>query len=174
MKKLLTLVLFLIALPAAAHPDHASAAGFAAGFAHPFTGLDHLLAMFGVGLWSRRQQHGAALPLTFLLVMAAGAFAQVELPLLEGSIAATLAVLGLVLVAALRLPAGAALVMVAGFAFLHGVAHGREVPGVASAAGFLLASAALLMAGRLPWAERTSRFAGGAIGAAGLCLLALS
>ena len=32
--------------------------GFADGFEHPFTGLDHLGAMLGVGIWSAR--HDAA------------------------------------------------------------------------------------------------------------------
>lgn len=174
MKKLSTLVLCLIALPVAAHPEHLPAAGFAAGFAHPLTGLDHLLAMLGVGLWSRQQKQGALLVPAFLLAMAIGAAAQLQLPLLEGGIALTVALIGAMLWAALRLPAAAAMMVVAGFALLHGVAHGREVSGIASGAGFLLASAALLMAGRLPWAERIGRNAGAAIGAAGLCLLAFA
>ncbi|HEY0060604.1 MAG TPA: HupE/UreJ family protein, partial [Telluria sp.] len=66
MKKIFTLALCLIALPAAAHSGHGPELGFAAGLAHPFTGLDHLLAMLGVGMWSRRQGQPLSLPLTFL------------------------------------------------------------------------------------------------------------
>jgi urease accessory protein len=40
-----------LSLPAAAHPGHAET-GFAAGLLHPLTGLDHLLALLAVGLWS--------------------------------------------------------------------------------------------------------------------------
>ena len=43
----------LVSTAAFAHAgDHSHLAhlGFAAGFAHPFTGLDHLLAMIAVGL----------------------------------------------------------------------------------------------------------------------------
>ena len=63
------------ALPAAAHPGHAGheALGVVAGLAHPLTGLDHLLAMVGVGLWSRRQTHGVWLAPAFVLMMAIGA-----------------------------------------------------------------------------------------------------
>jgi urease accessory protein len=48
---------------------------FAEGLAHPFSGLDHILAMVAVGLWAS-QIGGRALwllPLTFPAVMAAGA-----------------------------------------------------------------------------------------------------
>ena len=169
MKKLLAFALCLsVALPAAAHPDHAGA-GLLAGFAHPFTGFDHLLAMLGVGLWSRQQGRVALLP-AFVLMMAAGALIQIDVPV-EMGIAASVALIGALLAAAVRLPAGAALALVGAFAFLHGQAHGRELPQLASAAGFLLASGGLLLAGRALGSPVVSRVAGAAIGAAGLCLL---
>ena len=40
-------MLLAAAGPALAHPGHE-----ASGFLHPFTGLDHMLAMVGVGLWA--------------------------------------------------------------------------------------------------------------------------
>ena len=43
----LTALLLAAAQPALAHPGHE-----ASGFLHPFTGIDHLLAMVGVGLWA--------------------------------------------------------------------------------------------------------------------------
>jgi len=171
----LPLALLLVALPAAAHPGHAEASGMLAGLAHPFTGVDHLLALLGVGLWSRQQARGplqaGAFVALFVLMMALGALVQVDIPI-EPAIAATVALIGALLVAAVRLPAGAALALVALFAALHGQAHGRELSGAASMAGFLLASAALLLAGRLMAGPRLSRFAGAAIGATGLVLLA--
>ena len=36
-----------------AHPGHPTAIGFSEGFAHPFSGIDHLLAMLAVGLPAR-------------------------------------------------------------------------------------------------------------------------
>src|SRR5215218_2174649 len=51
-----------------AHSGHGAATGFMSGFAHPFSGLDHVLAMTAVGLWAgglgRRETHlrGADLP----------------------------------------------------------------------------------------------------------------
>jgi urease accessory protein len=70
-----------------------------------------------------------------------------------------------------RLPPQVAVVVVGGCAFLHGLAHGRELAGMASGAGFLVASALVMLAGALP-GERVRRMAGAAIGAAGLYLLA--
>jgi urease accessory protein len=166
-----------VARPAAAHPGHPDG-GFAAGLLHPLTGLDHLFALLAVGLWSRQQRHGAVLPPAFLVMMALGAAcagAGLVLPALEASIAATVLVLGMLVACApglqRRLPPQVAVVVVGGCAFLHGLAHGRELAGMASGAGFLVASALVMLAGALP-GERVRRMAGAAIGAAGLYLLA--
>jgi urease accessory protein len=43
----LTALLLALAGPVSAHPGHE-----ASGFLHPFTGIDHLLAMVGVGMWA--------------------------------------------------------------------------------------------------------------------------
>ncbi|MFS2020954.1 HupE/UreJ family protein [Massilia sp. CT11-108] len=119
------------------------------------TGLDHLCALLAVG--------------------AACAGAGLVLPALETSIAATVLLLGALVACApglqRRLPPQVAIVVVGGCAFLHGLAHGRELAGMASGAGFLVASALLMLAGALP-GERVRRMAGAAIGAAGLYLLA--
>ena len=60
---------------ALAHVGDHSHMGFTEGLLHPFSGLDHVLAMVAVGLWAS-QLGGRALwllPLTFPVVMAAGA-----------------------------------------------------------------------------------------------------
>ena len=53
-KSVLAITLALITNAAVAHPQAggAHAHDFFSGFAHPFTGLDHLLAMLAVGIWS--------------------------------------------------------------------------------------------------------------------------
>lgn len=170
MKRYLSIVLLLACVPAAAHSGHGELAGFGAGIAHPFSGLDHLLAMIGIGLWSRRQAQPLAMPLTFIAMMALGALVQLPLALPETALAASVLAIG-VLLAAARLPKGAALCVVALFALLHGQAHGRELPALAAAAGYLLSSALLLVAGRC---LGRPRLAGALIGAAGLGLLALA
>ena len=175
-------VLALAAWPALAlaHPQGGGAHthGFFDGFAHPFTGLDHLLAMLAVGIWSARQDQGRALPLAFLGAMLLGVLsgvAGVIIPGLETGIALTVAVMGCLIAVAARLPAPAGMAMVAGFALLHGNAHGHELPQASSAFGLLLASASLIAAGRM--AARVSpalmvKLSGAAIAAAGVLLVA--
>lgn len=144
-----------LAHPSAAHAIAATAAGaqeqVLAGFAHPFTGFDHLLAMLAVGIWSARQPQGAQLTKVFLAAMLLGALSGVAgltVPGLETGIAGTVALTGVLIALAARLPALAAAAMIAAFAVLHGNAHGHELPQLASAAGFLAASALLMAAGR--------------------------
>jgi urease accessory protein len=170
------LALLALSLPAAAHPGHAEATGFMTGFLHPLSGLDHLLALLAVGLWSRQQRHGVVLAPAFLVLMALGASTGLgaALPALETSIAATVLLLGVLAAFALRVPAALAVATVGLCGFLHGLAHGMELAGtdgVATSAGFLAASALVMAAGSLP-GVRLRRMAGAAIGAAGLCLLA--
>ncbi len=151
-KPVLAGALALACLPAAAHPQAGPHVhGFMAGFIHPFTGIDHLLAMLGVGIWSARQSNGRALPLTFILMMLLGVLSGVAgltIPGLETGIALTVALVGVLIAAAVRLPTGAGMALVGVFAVLHGNAHGHELPEAASALGLLTASALLVYAGR--------------------------
>jgi len=167
-----------LALPAAAHPGHAPDSGFVAGLLHPATGVDHLLALLAVGLWSR-QQHRYLLAPTFLVMMALGAASRggVVLPALELSIASTVLLLGGLAAYAPRLDARMqpqmAVLTVGACAFVHGLAHGNELTGMASGAGFILASAGVMLLGSIP-GERLRRPLAAAIGAAGIWLVALA
>lgn len=169
-----------------AHDGH-DHAGLLAGLAHPLGGLDHLLAMLAVGLWAAQQKGAArwALPLTFVAAMLAGGllgFAGHALPLLENGIAGSVLALGLLVALAARPPLATALGLTALFALGHGVAHGLELPALASpwgyAAGFIAATAALhglgyRLARRLPQAVAPLvRIAGGLTALAGGWLLA--
>ena len=125
------LLLALAALPAGAHPFHA-AAGFASGFAHPFLGIDHLLAMVAVGIIAV-QQGGSVwrLPLVFCVAMTAGvalASAGVATLSVEPLVAASVVVLGCLIASAHRIPFAYATPLIAVLAVLHGVAHGLEQP----------------------------------------------
>lgn len=60
--------------PASSHTVVGSAGSFAAGFAHPLSGLDHIMVMVAVGLWAA-QKGGLALwtwPAAFVGLMLAG------------------------------------------------------------------------------------------------------
>jgi urease accessory protein len=178
--------LFLAAIPVAhAHPGMEPAAGFASGLAHPFSGWDHILAMFAVGFWAAQLRAPRLLPAAFLLAMALGALAghwTGTVPGLEQAIAASVFVLGLLIARQVRVSAPVGAAWVGAFALLHGAAHGSEMPASAGAlsygCSFVGATAILLAAGvaagilaaRLP--ARASRVPGWLVAAAGLVLLA--
>lgn len=150
MKILLATAALLVALPAAAHPETSAASAFTAGLLHPVTGLDHLLALLGVGMWSR-QQASPALALVFLAAMAGAAlaFGDAHVPAAsEWLMAAGVALVGVLLAVGGKASMRVALPLVLLLGALHGQTHAAELPASASAAGFLMASAALLMAGR--------------------------
>lgn len=154
--QLLSLLLLLgISGTAAAHPGHATS-GLVAGLLHPFSGLDHLLAMVAVGLWAAQSGMRKLwlLPAVFMSLLAVGAGVALlfpALPLIETGIAASVLVLGLITALSLRLPTLLSISLTAAFGFMHGYAHGLEIPASASpllyAAGFLLATAALHFSG---------------------------
>jgi urease accessory protein len=146
--------LTLIPTAALAHPGDAH--GLVHGFAHPLGGIDHILAMVAVGIFAW-QLGGRALwlvPASFVLAMAAGgalAMAGVTVPFVEVGIIASVIVLGAVVALGVKTPVAVAVGMVAAFAVFHGHAHGTEMPldasGALYAAGFMLATALLHMAG---------------------------
>jgi len=173
---------------ALAHVGDHSHMSFAEGLAHPFTGLDHMLAMVAVGLWASQLGRPALwlLPAVFPLVMAIGAASGMsgrELPWLEIGVAGSVLVLGVAIALALRPSLVLSATLVAGFALLHGYSHGVELPadvsGLTFAVGFIVATLVLhaigiglgLLANRVP-VRYLARSAGAAIAAAGLVLLA--
>jgi urease accessory protein len=190
-KVALTATLGLALAPIAfAHTGHlGSHNGLAQGMLHPWTGLDHMLAMVTVGLWAalRRGRMMWGLPLAFMLGMTLGGVLginAVALPGVENGIAASVLVLGLaVAVAAMRVPAIGALALVALSGMFHGHAHGAEMAAGAGAAvytiGMLASTASLHATGlglmtlalRHNWMLKAARAASGVIAACGLAML---
>lgn len=140
---------------------------FFTGFMHPLLGFDHLAAMLAVGMWSglTAGRAGRALlwsPLAFVNLLLVGTvlgMRGIALPVIEPMIAASLLVMGLLVMSRWRLPGLAAATLVGGFAVFHGQAHGLELAGSASAfqvlAGMLTATVLLHMAGLgMGWAMR--------------------
>ncbi|MDI1340333.1 MAG: HupE/UreJ family protein [Pseudomonadota bacterium] len=129
---------------ASAHSGHTEASSFIAGFIHPLGGLDHLLAMVTVGLWSAmafpagRRWRG---PLAFVLTVLAGAslgMVGVTVPMLEAVLAGSVVLLGLMLVGPARTAGVAGTLLIAAAGLAHGLAHGAEVPASASFAGYAI------------------------------------
>lgn len=189
-------ILLLGASPALAHTGTETAGGLASGFAHPLGGFDHILAMVAVGLLAVRLAGKLtwSVPATFIGVMVAAALfasAGVALPFFEQGILGSILVLGLVVAFGHRMPAGAALGLVALFAVFHGQAHGAALSANASpilfALGFAAATALLHGLGmalghglgrRVAQSARrvapnAVRVAGATVAVAGLALVAL-
>jgi urease accessory protein len=178
----------LLMVPAFAHPGH-EGASFSAGFTHPLFGFDHLLAMIAVGIWAAQSRKSAmwVLPVVFPLMMVVGALlavSGVQMPLVETGIAGSVAILGLFIAFAVKMPLWAASVVVSLFAMVHGYAHGSELPDNASAlafgAGFVLATGLLHTVGltfslvaHKQIAARAMRVVGGCVAAAGVYLFAV-
>ena len=168
------LAALLAATPALAHPGDPGH-GIAHGFAHPFGGLDHLLAMVAVGAWAA-QLGGRArwlVPAGFVGAMMLGAVAGlvgIALPLVEAGIAASVLLLGLMVALVVRMPTGVSATLVAIFAVFHGHAHGSELPvgesALAYALGFVAATVALHGAG-LTAGLRSGRLGRGLVRAGG-------
>ena len=130
---------------ASAHPclGVCSPDSMAAGFAHPFGGLDHLLAMVAVGLWAVQLGGAAlwALPLAFMSALVIGgglAMFGVPFPLIEPGILGSVVVFGLAVALAWRVSLASGIALVAAFALFHGYAHGVEMPENASALSYAI------------------------------------
>jgi urease accessory protein len=151
-RKLIALATLLAPVPAFAHVGVGSTASFAAGIAHPFSGVDHMTVMVAVGLWAALKG-GRALwiwPAAFvgvLLIGGALGMAHVALPFVEPAILASVVAIGILVALAVDLPVWAGAAVVALFALFHGHAHGTEVAetvrGFEYMAGFAVATATL-------------------------------
>jgi urease accessory protein len=174
--------LSLFAGTAAAHTGDHGGTGFAGGLAHPFMGLDHLVAMLAIGVWAAQQGGRAlwAVPAAFVGAMLLGGavgLAGWALPQVETAIALSVLLLGLLISYRRQWSVAAGMAIAAVFAVFHGYAHALEMPlGAAPwlyAAGFALATAVLhgagIVGGHL--GGRWMRLAGVAIAASGLALV---
>lgn len=153
------MALSLLALPgiASAHTEEGVVGGFLSGFLHPIFGLDHVIAMVGVGILGAFLGTKArwTLPVIFPLVMAVGGamgIVGIPLPYAEMGIALSGVVIGLLIAAgSKKLPLWVAGLLVGIFAIFHGHAHGVEMPGASNALsyaiGFVLATSLLHLAG---------------------------
>lgn len=164
--------------------------GFTHGFLHPWSGLDHVLAMVMVGLLAF-QLHGRALwlvPATFVAVMVLGGAlgaTGVAMPFVELGIALSVIVLGAVAALNIKAPVAAAMGLVGLFAIFHGYAHGAEMPaladGLSYGGGFVLATVLLhgagiglgyvLGAASVRYGSMVARAAGGLAAVAGVGIL---
>ena len=162
---------------------------FMTGLLHPLGGLDHLLAMLAVGIWSAvsARRAGPALlwgPLAFANMLVLGALLGLQGlggMVVEPMVAASVLALGLLVLTRKGMSAAASMALVGGFAIFHGLAHGAELATTGNAfaamAGMFAATIGLHVTGvALGWSLRAapvwaSRATGAAVAASGVALL---
>jgi urease accessory protein len=153
----ITVVLSLAASASQAHTGHGTS-GFFEGLAHPI-GLDHLLAMVAVGIWSvsalpaHKAWWGPATFMTSLVMSAVLGALGITVPFLENLISLSVVLFGVMLVLAkFKISPKIGLALIALAAAMHGLAHGAESPETGFAAyatGFLVTTATLHFGGVL-------------------------
>jgi urease accessory protein len=151
-RSFITLFLLLYPLTVFAHKRGGEAIGFAGGFLHPISGLDHILAMVAVGMWGAQLGAPAmwVLPVVFPMVMALGGMMGlmgIKLPGIELCIALSALALGFAVCREARPKLWIAAIIVGIFAIAHGHAHGTELPlgadGALYSIGFVIATGLL-------------------------------
>lgn len=156
-KQMAFFTLLLLPVLAQAHTGETHLSDFATGFSHPFSGIDHLLAMLAVGVWAKQRggKNIYLLPLSFLSLMALSALAGmagISVAATETGIMASNAALISLLLISPRFSIATSMAIVGFFAIFHGISHGAEMPLAAESltymSGFICATA-LLHAGGL-------------------------
>jgi urease accessory protein len=139
---------------AQAHTGHGTES-LMEGLTHPL-GLDHLLAMLAVGLWSakhlslRNAWQGPATFMTALFFSAVLGHLGFAASWMETAIAVSVVLFGLMLVGQQAFGKLTGLTLIATAAALHGLAHGAETPDsgfVTYAIGFIVTTACLHISG---------------------------
>lgn len=146
-----TAIIALVPSLANAHADHGVAVSLSAGFAHPWGGLDHLLALAGIGLWAAAQSTRQwQAPLVMVLCMLLGAMITPMwgLPAMtEPLIATSVLLIGLALTYRCVVPGLPCVAAVSLFGWFHGAAHASALSGTAALAGMTLGSTSALALG---------------------------
>ncbi|MDH4395238.1 MAG: HupE/UreJ family protein [Limnobacter sp.] len=119
-----------------------SLASLQAGALHPLLGLDHLLALLGMGMLyknsSNTMKYASLLFVPMMLLAAILGLHGAGLPEMETGITLSLIILGAVLMQNAKIPNVIKAPLVLGFAMYHGLAHGLEMPHAAQPAFYLL------------------------------------
>lgn len=147
-----SILLFLsIGSPVLAHSGGEHVHGFLAGLSHPFLGLDHLLVMVAVGIWSglfmkTKKWLPPALFMTGMLTGVALVALNLHIPYVEGGILLSTILMATALIFSKRdtnsAIIGIKLSLFAIFGVFHGAAHQLEATGAFSSyiLGFIFAT----------------------------------
>jgi len=129
---------------------------FTHGFVHPFSGLNHILAMFAIGLLAAQQGKEMVwlLPTIFVTMVGIGSIAELHglgLPAPELGISGSLLVFGLLVATEVDPPKLLTLILVGTFSIFHGYLHAIQLPASVDTAlsvfGFSLSTITLHLIG---------------------------
>ena len=127
--KALSLILF-ISVALFAHTGTHPTGGFVTGFLHPIGGLDHILAMIGVGMvayFATNKGYLTLIAFIGAMIIAAGiGYAGISIIGMEAGIMISIAVVFGMIGFAHKLPISTIVAIVAFFGMFHGFAHGAE------------------------------------------------
>ena len=139
---------------ASAHTSMLEHGGFISGMAHPISGLDHILAMIGVGIlafFASKKGYLALIGFMGAMVLAAViGKSGVAIPFIEEGILLSIAVVFALIGYAKNISTGIIVAIVAFFGAFHGYAHGAEFTTgnfVLYMLGFALSTLALHLTG---------------------------
>lgn len=128
-----TTLLALLASPlAAAHTGQGHTAGFADGFMHPVTGLDHLAVAIAVGFWAASCANCGIRQMSFFMALFTGGmllglcclmFPELRLDYLSAMLLIVIFVGG-----SIAFPGMFNWLLFGSFAIFHGMLHLREIP----------------------------------------------
>lgn len=144
----------LTALMSATAVQAHSGATLGAGFLHPISGLDHLLALLAVGIWAGRagSKKTWRIPSFFLAFTLLGAVITMHgftLPGIQTVVFSSVAIFFVLAAISVRLSTRTAGIVTAMFALFHGAAHGTMAGAapLSFVAGFIAASIVVLVVG---------------------------
>lgn len=150
------ILLMLLSLSAFAfgHTSVLESGGFGSGFLHPISGLDHVLAMVGVGMVAFfASKRGYLLLFAFIsamLVSAVLGFLGVKIPFVEEGILLSVAVIFALIGFAKNISLSTIVAITAFFGIFHGFAHGAEFQSgsfISYISGFALSTLFLHLSG---------------------------
>ncbi len=150
--KILALVFVLSGL-AFGHTSMLEHGGFSSGFIHPISGLDHILAMVGVGMVAFYAQKVVPTFVAFvgaMMVAAIIGYSGIALVGVEEGILLSIAVVFALIGFASKISINVIVPIIAFFGMFHGFAHGAEFTTgnfVAYMSGFAISTISLHLAG---------------------------
>ncbi len=131
MKHVITLLCSIIPLSLLAHGSDET--GFMAGFTHPIFGLDHSLAIIGISFYGLLvdSKKWVVYPTVFILFLILGGTIGIGTSgsmMTEKLIAASVLLIGMTISFSIHTKTALSLLLIAIFGFIHGCAHGAEIP----------------------------------------------